>query len=96
MSRTRNEIQEELHLLNELHGQVPENSILGDNHEAIHAQIKVITDDMTQVEILAEWEEGDPYVLSAALDALSWMRDDGDPASEGWLVALAEHPTLAA
>lgn len=96
MSRTRHEIQEELHLLNGLHNQVPESSILGDNHEAIHAQIKVIRDDMNQMEILEEWEEGDPYVLSAALDALGWLRQDGDPVSEGWLTALADHPTIAA
>jgi hypothetical protein len=85
MQRTRLEIADELFALNELLSQVPPTSAFGDdNHEAINTQIRVIQETMTQTKLLEEYEDDDPYILSAALDAHAWLYDDGDAVSEGW------------
>lgn len=91
MSRTRIEIQEELTALGDLLNEIPTTSSFGDNNqEAINAQIRVISYRMTVDELLSEYEDEVDYTLSAAMDALRWLRDDDEPASESWNEMLAE------
>jgi len=85
--RSKTEIAE----LNMLANLIPPHSLLGNNHEAIHAQIKVIRDNMSRDAVLSEYEEGDSYVLSAALDAHAWLRGDGEPVSESWFELIPVH-----
>lgn len=89
--RTPAEIEAELYALNELLNQVPSASAFGDvNHEAITAQIRVIQERMNRNSLLTQYEDGDPYILSVALDAFIWLWEDGDLPSEGWTAMLEE------
>ena len=88
--RTPSAIANELLVLNGLLTRVPPTSAFGDdNHEAITAQIRVITEGMTENQMLEEYEDEDLYILSAALDAYEWMQEDGEPVSEGWREMVA-------
>lgn len=77
-------IAEEIRALNKLAKLIPAHALLGNNHDAINAQIRVIQGKMTEVQLLEEFEGGDPYILSAAWDAFAWLIDDGEPVSHGW------------
>lgn len=97
MQRTCPETAEELYVLNDLLNNVPQYSTFGDdNHQALAAQIKVITEGMTKDQMLEEYEDGEDYTLYAALDAYEWMHEDGDPVSEGWTVMIEDYITAAA
>lgn len=88
--RTNTETAAEIHALKELLSRVPQHSAFGDgNHEAITAHIRVIQESMSRGKLLEEYEDGDSYVLGAALDALSWLDNDGDAVSEGWAKMVA-------
>ena len=85
MARTRIEIEEELEALRNLRGQVPPQTAFGDdNQEAIDAQVRVIEELLDCDETLEAFEDMGDYVLSNALDAVRWLRDDDEPVSEGW------------
>lgn len=91
MARERIEIDEELEALRELRDQVPATSVFGDdNQEAIDAQLEVIAHNMTELRVLDAYEDEDNYTLSAALNALRWLREDDDPVSESWREMLEE------
>lgn len=82
--RTRIEREDELQALRELEGRVPEAGDDGeDNRERIGAQINVIDSVLTREQI-REMYEHDEGVLTAALDAESWLRQDDDPPSTKW------------
>lgn len=97
MQRIRFEIADEIHALKELLHQVPPTSAFeDDNHEAIHAQIRVIQEEMTYEELLHEFEEGEPEIFNAALNALGWLYDDDTPPSEWWREILEDSAEVAA
>ena len=56
-----------------------------DNRAAIAAQIAVIEGRMTLDEVEYEYEDGPNYTMSAALDALEWLRDGAEAPSEDWM-----------
>lgn len=85
MSRTRMEIDEELAVLKGLANEIPAQSAQGeDNHDAINAQIRVIEDDMSFEDMIVAYDD-DEFILSAAIDARRWLKDDDEPVSETWL-----------
>ena len=82
MKPAQEEIDIEIEKLEELLPDVRQYSIFGDNHHAaVEAQIKVLSEDMTEGEIYDEWEDPDnPDVnrntLDSALQARRWL--DGE------------------
>lgn len=85
MLRTRLEREEELQALNELARQIPlENEEGEDNDGAIHAQINVIELVLTSEQVNELYDDGDDFVLHAAVGALRWLRDDDEAPSEAW------------
>lgn len=97
MSRTRIEVEEELSALCNLADIVPQYTAFGDdNQEAINAQIKVIRERMSFEDVLYEFEDERSYTLSAAQDALRWLRDDDEPVSAAWMELVASSAEIRA
>jgi hypothetical protein len=85
-------IQAEVSRLWSLVNVIPELSPEGDdNREAIEAQLSVLTDELSLLQVLVEFdvESTDAYVLGAALQAAIWLQKGGEPPSRGWL-AMSE------
>lgn len=88
--RSKSEIAEELRLLRGLSNKIPTETAFGDdNREAIRTEIHVISSEMTMAQLIERYEDGDTYTLSAALNALEWLRDDGPAPSEDWKSMIA-------
>jgi hypothetical protein len=86
--KTQKQIDAEIKKLEVVKSKVPSRTAFGDdNHAAIDAQIKVLTDSMDDGEIWDAWpeDEDDMHVRTAAQDAQKWRDDDdGDAPSKGW------------
>lgn len=100
MIRTDDEISAEITLLKAMmaDGRIHRRTFFGDNnHDRVFAQIKVLTDRMTESQIHdhwpivsddpddpdADWDDSD--LLEFALDAYNWMTvPDTDAPSSGW------------
>jgi hypothetical protein len=81
---TPNEIDVELRKLYGLENRVPAITAFGDNNqEAIQAQIEVIERNLSLAQVTDEYEDDDDYVMSGALGASEWLRNDGQAPSGG-------------
>jgi len=82
--RTKEEKDQMVEAIKRQKADLPEFSMFGDaNWEQADAQIRVIQEDLNEDEIRDEWDdteddEDDNGVVSAALDAESWMLGDMD------------------
>ena len=85
--RTKPEVEKEVRTLTEMKPKVPHHSMFGDdNHEAIDAQISVLTHQQSEDDIYTLYEEdGTSHVLDSALDAYRWLKGEEDTApSADW------------
>ncbi len=84
-TRTGADIETEVENLDGLFGRVPDKTALGNsNRAAIRAARNVLILRLTLEQAVAEYEDGDPYVLSAALDAMAWLCGNGPAPSIDW------------
>ena len=90
---TDKQVTAEIKKLETMKPNVRRTSAFGDNHhDAIDAQVKVLTEGMDEEEIYAEWENEDDYeqnrnIIDAALEATHWRdgeADDDKSPSENW------------
>lgn len=98
--KTPKQIEKEIKALTEMKPRVKRNSVFGDDHhDAIDAQVEVLTKRMSESSIYDKDGETDPdddslwkqNVMDAALSAYRWMRGEEDEApSEGWKDLLLE------
>lgn len=85
------EIKAEIEALRAVLPRVPPSGMMGNNKDAIEAQIAVLLEGLDNDDVYDRFEdkedpEGDGlYVLSNALDALQWrMGDNDEKPSTGW------------
>ena len=95
--KTQGKITAEIEALEACKPKVRKSNFFGDNlHSAIDAQIKVLTEHMSEDEIYDEWEDPDDHdhnrnIIDSALDALAWREGEDRPDAEresleaGWL-----------
>lgn len=97
MSRTRFEIVEELHSLNQLtiQPEILAHDTLRDDLavvDSLRAQIHVIEHRLTYSEVLHRYEDSDEpgaeYILGAAFDAFRWLHEDDEAPSARWREVL--------
>lgn len=92
--KTDEQINAEIEALKAVKPSVRKVSAFGDdNHEAIDAQIRVLTERMSLDDVYDAWgdedsDEFEQHLLDAALEARDWMTgaraaNEGSP-SEGW------------
>jgi len=92
--KNNDEVKAEIQALKDCKPKVRKRNYFGDSlHDAIDAQIQVLSEDMNEDEIYGEWEDpDDPEAMQnerdAALDAFAWMN--------GTERLDAEHESLAA
>jgi hypothetical protein len=88
--RTNAETWAELERLRSLSDLVPSETKFGDsNRLAIEAAIDTLIKRSTVERVADEYEDDGDYVLSAALDAVEWLRDNGPAPSDGWTLVQA-------
>lgn len=84
LTRTVEEVQQEIASLRDLSGRVASTTAFGDsNDDAIDAQIRVLDEKLTFEQVVDEYEDV-AYTLSSALDAYRWLNEDDEPVSTGW------------
>jgi hypothetical protein len=89
--RCMKERDAEVSRLKSLIDRIPAETAWGDSTvDAMDAQIEVISGCLKFKEITKQHKEDTDYVLSSALDALEWLRDDGEAPSEKWLRMIEE------
>lgn len=73
MKKTADQIANEIYLLKEVKKTVPEYSFFGDsNWGMIEAQIRVLSEGMSEAEVEAEFGEEEEQVLLSATQAYDW------------------------
>ena len=88
--RSKQEIAEELRMLCALFDRIPPTTVFSqDNLEAMRAEMCVLSEGLTRGQVIDRYEDVDDYTMSAALNALEWLRDDGTAPSEGWIEMIA-------
>jgi hypothetical protein len=89
---TEAEIIAEMKKLDKMKPKVRRRSMFGDdNHEAIDAQLHVLSNKLTEADIYSNYDTGDDnngevstHVLDSALDAYRWMQGEEVAPSESW------------
>jgi hypothetical protein len=85
---TEKEIIAEMKKLDKMKPKVRRRSMFGDdNHEAIDAQLHVLSNKLTESDIYANYEDEESdntHVLDSALDAYRWMQGEEVAPSESW------------
>jgi hypothetical protein len=88
---TEKEIIAEMKKLDKMKPKVRRRSMFGDdNHEAIDAQLHVLSNKLTEADIYSNYDTGDEegkgntHVLDSALDAYRWMQGEEVAPSESW------------
>ena len=83
---TSEAVKAEIEALKQIKPKVRPESFFGDNHhDAIDAQVKVLTEDMSEEDAESEFEYEPDNVRNAAMEAYDWLEGSLPEApSAGW------------
>lgn len=87
MKKTEKQIAAEVEKLKKMKPTVLKKNYFGDSHhDAIDAQIEVLTSDMDDQDVYDRLDDGDykQHVADAALEVIAWRDEDEEAPSETW------------